>query len=207
MTKEREFNMKEKEERESKEESEKYPYKLGLLLTDAEKQIFHFMKNYLDQRNKIEIMPKVRLGDILELDESLSKDKKKYYKIACKHVDYVIVDSKNLDILCVVELDDFTHKRAKRKESDIYVAGALDKVGIKLFRIDTPVKKISKKDFDSLDEYLNTVFAPNCPMCGGKMVPRKCSSGENRGHRFYGCQDLKNCRYTIDIDVKGEKLP
>lgn len=38
-----------------------------------------------------------------------------------------------------------------------------------------------------------------CPRCGGKLVLRKASRGENAGNSFYGCSNFPKCRYIKNI--------
>jgi len=130
------------------------------------------------------------------------------YKIASKHVDFLICKYDTLEIICVVELDDYTHDTPENKERDIFIMQTLYNVGIDVIRIRVPIKTICKHDLEFLDEKINTVLAPNCPYCGIKMIPKKSMSKNNKGHRFFSCPNfLTGCRYTINIDLQGEKLP
>ena len=184
-----------------------FPYIKNTLMTDAEIQLFNFMRNNLCHIEKILIFPKVRLADIIQVDTKVTVDKKYLWKITNKHVDYVICRADNMQVICVVELDDYTHETAEAKERDIFVMQALRETGIKTFRIRSKIKVVDRSDLELIDEEINTEFAPNCPYCGIKMIPRKCASGKNRGHRFYGCPNFIDCRRTIDIDKIGEQLP
>lgn len=185
-----------------------FPYIRGVLLTNAEKQLFYFMSNQLDRKEQVLIFPKVRLADVIEVDEKITLNKKPFYKIASKHIDYLMVDKQTLEIICAVELDDFTHDNDASRERDCFVMEALYNVGIETIRIKTPIKTICKADIEMLDEKLNEYFAPDCPYCGIKMRPRKSTNRNNKGHRFYSCPNyLNGCRYTINIDQGGEKLP
>lgn len=185
-----------------------FPYVKTKLLTDAELQLYNFMKNNLCQVDKLEIFTKVRLADIVNVDEKITTDKSFLWKITNKHVDFLICKADTLDIICVIELDDYTHDTEKAKERDLFVAQVLRTAGIELVRIRTKINTLEKSDLAYADEVINIALAPNCPFCGIKMVPRKSFHFTNRGHRFYGCINYKvNCGYTIDIDPVGEKLP
>lgn len=198
----------EKEKKRVENADPDFPYVRAKFMTDAEMQLYHFMLNNLCQKDKIVIFPKVRLGDLVELDARLTTDMKYYWKVTNKHVDYVVCDAKTLDIICVVELDDYTHETKEAKEKDLFIMQVLYTVGIKTVRIRTKIRAISKSDLDLIDDYINTALAPKCPYCGLTMIPRKSMRPDNRGHRFYGCQNyITTCRYTINIDETGEPLP
>lgn len=180
-----------------------FPYKRAKLLTDAELQLFHFMKNNLCQIDRIVILAKVRLADIAELDTRITLDKSYLWKITNKHVDFIVCDRNTMDIICAVELDDYTHDTPEAKERDMFVMQVLDSVGIKTVRIRTKISAIEKRDLVLIDDYINRKLAPRCPYCGKQMYPKESRTG----HRFYACEDFINCRRTIDIDPRGEKLP
>ena len=181
-----------------------FPYKKAQLLTDAELQLFNFMKNNLCQIDKLEIFAKVRLADIVQVDTRVTTDKKFLWKITNKHVDYLICKKDTLDIICAVELDDYTHENDAAKEKDMFIMQVLDAAGIKTIRIKTRIRAIEKNDLALVDDYINTALAPKCYYCGKKMYPK---IAKKDGHRFYACEDFINCRYTVDIDTRGEKLP
>lgn len=180
-----------------------FPYIKAKLLTDAELQLFHFMENNLCQVERIAILPKVRLGDIVELDKRITTDMKYFWKITNKHVDFLICRRDTMEPICVVELDDYTHENPKVKERDQFVMRVLKTAGIETARITTKIIAVEKKDLMFIDELINTALAPKCPNCGGRMFPKISRTG----HRFYACGDFINCRYTVDIDPRGERLP
>lgn len=178
-----------------------FPYIKGTLMTNAEKQLYHFMSNYLDSRDKIAIFPKVRLADLIEVDSKLTLDRSAFYKISSKHVDYVICEKNTLNVICVVELDDFYHEREDRKQHDLFVMQALYTAGIQTVRIKVPIKTIVKSDLDYLDYVINSYVAPECAYDNCKMIPQ---TNNRDHHRFWSCP---LCRSTVDIDKKGEQLP
>lgn len=180
-----------------------FPYIKAKLLTDAELQLFHFMENNLCQIERIAILPKVRLGDIVELDKRITTDMKYFWKVTNKHVDFLICRRDTMEPICVVELDDYTHDNPKAKERDQFVMQVLKTAGIETARITTKIIAVEKKDLMFIDELINMALAPKCPNCGGKMFPKISRTG----HRFYACGDFINCRYTVDIDPRGERLP
>ena len=38
-----------------------------------------------------------------------------------------------------------------------------------------------------------------CPFCGGKLVVRTATKGDNKGNQFYGCSNYPRCHYIEDI--------
>lgn len=180
--------------------SPEYPYVAVEIMTDAEKQLYWFMKNNLLFIDRVSIFPKMRLGDLVQLDERICKDPKMYYKVACKHVDYVIVDNETLKVICIVELDDYTHDREEVKQRDQFLMYTLQAANLPLVRIKTRIKLISKKDLRGIENYIAEYFAPPCPYCGSKMEVKSSRQSYNLGHRFYGCTGWPKCGTTIDID-------
>lgn len=180
-----------------------FPYIKNEVMTNAEKQLYHFLLNNLCQVERIAILPKVRLADIISVDSKVTLDKKAFYKIAYKHVDFLICKKDTLETICVIELDDYTHETADAQERDVFVMQALLAAGIQTVRIKTKIKTIEKSDLAYADEVINTALAPKCPRCGLTMLPKIARDR----HRFYACADNKNCRMTIDIDPRGEELP
>lgn len=196
----------ERQQQEAKELSNiniEFPYRRTKLLTDAELQLFHFMENNLCQVDRIVILAKVRLADVAEVDTRVTLNKDFLWKITNKHVDFLICDRNTLDVICAVELDDYTHETQEAKEKDLFIMQVLDSVGIKTVRIRTKIRAIEKRDLVLVDDYINRKLAPKCPYCGKQMYPKESRTG----HRFYACEDFINCRRTIDIDIRGEKLP
>lgn len=192
-----------KQEREKEELSHidsGYPYKGTKLMTNAEKQLFLFMENNLVLMDRIRILPKVRLADIIQVEDRLCKDKKALWKITSKHVDYIIVDKYTFDLICVVELDDYTHETPEAKERDELVFYSLLSAGIHLHRIKCKIHDITKLDLRDMEESILMYYRKPCPMCGSDMRVKSKNGGNRAGHRFYSCTDFINCRFTIDID-------
>lgn len=180
-----------------------HPYiKKNNLLTIAEKKLYKFLRSRLSQ--DIVIFSKIRLADIVELNEAVTRDSKAFMKIAYKHVDFALM-SPDLDLICIVELDDFTHNTPKAQERDKFVEQVLRECGIALYRIGVKIDLITKEDTKAIEFCVLEYMAPTCPECGRPMEPKKSKNRYNYGHRFYGCMGFyelgdKKCRYTIDID-------
>lgn len=180
-----------------------HPYiKKGYILTEAEKKLYRFLRTRLAK--DIIIFSKVRLADIVELNEAVTRDSKAFRMIAYKHVDFAIM-SPNLDLICIVELDDYTHETSKAKERDNFVRTVMQECNIPFYRIGTKIDLITKEDTRFIELCVLEYMAPTCPICGRPMEPKESKNKYNYGHRFYGCmgfyeQGDKKCSYTIDID-------
>ena len=105
------------------------------LLTRAELSFYHVLMQAM--QGEYTVFPKVRMGDALKPNHpnDRSAQATSRNKIDRKHFDFVICCRKTSRILCAVELDDASHKRAKASESDGVKNGACDSAGLVLVRI------------------------------------------------------------------------
>lgn len=87
-----------------------YKSKIASILNANERRFFHWLKKYLDWRN-LNICPKVRLKDIINVDLTLWKSQIRYInnKTFPKHLDFVISDD-FWNIKFIIELDWENHK-------------------------------------------------------------------------------------------------
>lgn len=80
------------------------------------------------------VCAKVRVGDIL-----MVKDRRANMghanRIERKHVDFLLCDPRTMTPLCVVELDDSSHKRADRSERDTMLDEAYAVAGLNVLHI------------------------------------------------------------------------
>jgi hypothetical protein len=106
------------------------------LLTPAEVSFNHALQIAINDR--FNIHSKVRLADVLEVDNHGSKSEwqKAFNQIKAKHLDFVLTDIKTSEILCAIELDDKSHKRKDRKERDEFLNDAMVSADIPLIRFD-----------------------------------------------------------------------
>ena len=183
-----------------------HPYiRRKFILTEAEKKLYRFLRERFDKINKsIVILSKVRLGDIVELNEAITRDSKLFLKIAYKHVDFCIL-SPELDLICVVELDDFTHDTVEAIKRDNFVAEVMHDCNIPLYRVKCRIDCITADDTRGIEMCILEYLAPVCNVCGRPMEPKESRKKYNYGLRFYGCMGFyekgsKQCRNTIDID-------
>ena len=105
-----------------------YPYHAVQLLTRNEYYFFLEMKKIIEPIG-LQILAKVRLADLIEVDKGLdyANFNRYFSKIKSKHVDFVVVD--NMKIVLIVELDDSSHQGQERQERDNFVNNALTRSG------------------------------------------------------------------------------
>lgn len=113
----------------------KVQYNAKMLLTKYEWKNYMGMREYATAQGLI-ICPKIRLADLIE--PRTYKDRKDWQKqfnrIKAKHVDFVFCDP-DMRVKLIVELDDYTHERADRKERDAFVDAALTSAGYQIVHI------------------------------------------------------------------------
>lgn len=200
----------EKQHKEDMENARKNPYILKTnIITPAETKLYKLMDKTINEmlkciNAKVVIFPKIRLADIFDVDKFLKNDRSYLYKIAYKHVDYLICDENTFSPICAVELDDFYHERQEKKERDAFVNELFKNAKLKLFRISIPINRVNKSDIGHIADFILESYNPICPNCGSPMVFKKNKTPRRYGHRFYGCTkwtpDRQGCNTTIDID-------
>lgn len=116
---------------EESEESEIYPYYKVELLTPAEKLFYQTLTKAVD--GKYLIFPKVRLGDIVNVEKGVDDWFSHWGKIKSRHVDFLICD-KEQRFRCVIELDDCSHNTPKQKKNDKFLNEVLAVSDIRLIR-------------------------------------------------------------------------
>ena len=104
---------------EEPQKPEIYPYYRKKLLTKNEWMFFKRLKEITD-RHHLHILSKVRLIDLVDVDERLPQKEKMSYRarIIQKHVDFVLVNPDTFQVYMIIELDDSSHNAEKRKERD-----------------------------------------------------------------------------------------
>lgn len=111
------------------------PYtKIEYFFTKNEYEFFRILYEISHKYNAL-LFSKVRLADIIYM-KNITKNNIKYWnKIKSKHVDFVICDSNNYEILFLIELDDSTHDKQNRIERDNFVDKTLETVKLPIFHI------------------------------------------------------------------------
>ena len=78
--------------------------------------------------------PKVRLRDVVK-PHAGEGARAAHNQVACKHLDFVLMDAATSRILAAVELDDRSHDRADRRERDRFVDAALASAGVPILHV------------------------------------------------------------------------
>lgn len=130
-----------------------YPYHKKYLLTKNEYYFYKKLKEITEPLN-LQILAKIRLADLIEVNTGLDSQKWGMYfgKIKAKHIDFAIAE--DMKIIALVELDDYTHQRADRQERDIFVNDVLTQTGYVLIRTYGDIQQI-KNFLESRENYIN----------------------------------------------------
>lgn len=142
-----------KRKEESKKQKIYYPYHKKYLLTKNEYYFYKKLKEITEPLN-LQILAKIRLADLIEVNKGLDSQKWGMYfgKIKAKHIDFAIAE--DMKIIALIELDDYTHQRADRQERDIFVNNVLDQTGYVLIRTYGDIQQI-KNFLESRENYMN----------------------------------------------------
>ncbi len=120
------------------------PYKKKYLLTKNEWVFYKKLKPVADKYG-YNIIAKIRLADLVEVDTSQTKEYGKYFpKISSKHIDFGLVNPENMEVLYLIELDDRSHQRADRIERDRFVNALCEKVGYTLIRTYNDTEEVER---------------------------------------------------------------
>ena len=116
----------------------RWPYrKTDHLLTPAERSFFGVLGQAID--TDLYIFAKVRLSDLLWLPQG-TRDRQSYLnRIQSKHVDFVLCDSSTTEPRLLIELDDSSHQRARRRSRDAFLDEAARRAGLPILRV--PAKR------------------------------------------------------------------
>jgi Protein of unknown function (DUF2726). len=109
-----------------------FPYTRARLFSPTEEDFF-FALLYAT-KNQYFVFPKVRLGDILDIQHGISPQRRNhaFNLIKAKHIDFIIINRDTLKIEWAIELDDSSHDRPDRRWRDDFVNTALGTADIKI---------------------------------------------------------------------------
>ena len=206
-----------------------FPYKAkNSLCSPAERSFLGVLEQLLN--DKYRILLKVRLSDLLDITKGVSKSFRQsaLNRISRKHVDFVVCDKNNLSILGVIELDDKSHKAAKRQERDSFLDSAMNAAGIPILHIKAQnAYSISdiREQLQNSFEFLTYKAEPKlttpgkesneeenikptsddsetngtCTDCGAPLVKRQAKKGKFAGQSFLACSNFPKCRKIVPI--------
>ena len=113
-------------------------YQKAQVLTEREKNFYETIRLIAEKHN-LNVSPKMRLADIVKVNDDVefqsSEWHSRFNKINKKHVDFALADKTNLEIKLLIEIDDYTHQRADRKERDKFVDSVCEQVNIPILHL------------------------------------------------------------------------
>jgi very-short-patch-repair endonuclease len=199
-----------------------FPYqKDPLLFTPAERAFLDVLEQALG--GEFRIMGKVRLADILKVRPAITGGERlsAFNSIQSKHLDFVACDPDDFSIQFAVELDDRSHNQRNRQDRDAFLDKAMEAAGLPIIRFPAKatysVQEVSDTIAARLTPPTSAVTPPaqsatpavpvtasppdakRCPACGGDMVLRKASKGQNAGNEFWGCSNYPKCRKILPV--------
>lgn len=93
-----------------------------------------------------------------------------------------------------------TVKRICAKHPDVLDDTAIQELYSLLYPYTQVRRNIKTQHIKSIRRYGERDDGLRCPYCGGSLVLRTASRGENAGEQFYGCENYPRCRFTQDAD-------
>ncbi|MBR2289337.1 MAG: DUF2726 domain-containing protein [Clostridia bacterium] len=109
------------------------------IMTEYEYIFYQRLKEYLKDTN-LEIQTQVSLQAIINVDPKAKGQMADRGRIKQKYIDYVVINQN--EIICCIELDDYTHARAERVQRDDFLNELFLAINLRLIR----VKNISDYD-------------------------------------------------------------
>ncbi|MCA9006654.1 MAG: DUF2726 domain-containing protein [Planctomycetaceae bacterium] len=182
------------------------PYRLtDKFLSPAELSFYHVLMQTV--REEYTVSCKVNLSDIFYVsrpNENLAYRN----KIDRKHVDFLLCDTKNMQPLLGIELDDSSHAKKKRQDRDQFVDQVFAVAGLPILHIPAArgynVSELAELIRVNVQDKKPVVATPRipgtqhiCPKCQIPMVQRIAAKGKQKGQSFWGCTNYPNCRETV----------
>jgi len=104
----------------------------GNLFSYQERKFYDVLSRNFGE--EVEIFAKVRMADIVDLANE-PKDRGRYINwILTRHIDFVMCDKPQQRPLLGIELDDSSHTKYDRAESDRFKSSVFEQVGLELLR-------------------------------------------------------------------------
>lgn len=114
----------------------KFPYvRKQALFTPAERSFLGALDAAVGMDYRI--FAKVRVADIVEPKKKLGKSawQTAFNRISAKHFDYVVCNKRDLSVVCIVELDDQSHQKPRRKTRDTFLVSMCEAIDLPLVQI------------------------------------------------------------------------
>lgn len=116
------------------------------IMTSTELKFYRELKKVTDKL-ELTIFSQVNMERIINVSNNNMSDRN---KIKSRSIDFAIVNNKNCKIICCIELDDYTHNRAKVKKIDNFKNKVFEHVKI-------PLHRIQVNSFYNLEELENII--------------------------------------------------
>lgn len=188
--------------------------KLDHLFSAAEKSFLSVLNLAVNEGQTV--FGKVRVADVItpQKGSSRSRWQTAFNKISAKHFDYLICNSKTLEPLLAIELNDSTHLSRKVKDRDSFLKGACRSAGFPLLFVKAAARyqpeELRRQIMSSIDpadvesfildkppSEIPDLKTGTCPKCGKELVKKRAKRGKNKGASFLACSGFPDCRYLV----------
>jgi hypothetical protein len=197
-------------------------YRRRDFLSKAERSFFRVLQQAVGRGGLV--FAKVRLADLLTPAGGVGNEgwQSAFNRISAKHVDFVICGPDDVVPRVAIELDDASHRQARRQERDAFIQAACDSAGLPLLRISAQRDYGMQQLRTELAAWLDlepqgprtqelpaqpglmkpeapaaAAAGPLCPKCGAPMVQRTGKSGPLAGKDFWGCSNFPKCHGVL----------
>ena len=115
-------------------------YKKDKIMTNTEIKFYNELIKVANSIN-LKVFPQVDLERIINVKDKNMSDRN---RIKSRCIDFTIVDN-NYNVICCIELDDYTHNRNDRIKRDIFINELFENVNLKLIRV-----KVGNYNFENI---------------------------------------------------------
>jgi hypothetical protein len=123
------------------------------LLSPAELRFFHTLQHVAG--NQYWVFTKIRVADLVDIRGLKGRQWwRSFSQISQKHIDFVVTDRQDMEVLAAIELDDRSHQLVHRKQRDHLVNAIFNQAGIPLLHF--PVNCSTAHLRQSFQETLGT---------------------------------------------------
>ena len=149
----------------SKPKKRRSNYKQVPLMTPNEIEFFGRLCRSLPG---VHVFPQVAMAALITPVDSFQENRYAYWKINEKRVDYAIY-SRNMDLICIVELDDRMHNPEKDRERDQLTKSA----NVATLRWQSKAKPSELEIFQTVNQLPHMLSNPILPMARKPRTPAK----------------------------------
>jgi len=190
--------------------------------TDGERSFYHMLQSAVG--DQYVIFGQVRIADLLAIKKGTpaSYRQSNLNKITSKHADFVLCTPNDLTIICAIELDDKSHKRADRVERDEFLNNAFRVAGLHLIHFEAKHVYSRNEIISQLQQFIEVkspvieepvvekesviqkpartpAYKQVCPKCNSDMLRKKVTKGEHLGELFWCCSKFPECKAVMPL--------